>query len=85
MPGKIDPLYGGPEYETMSTFGSYCGVTDLTEVCYANQLCNMYGLDTISCGATISFAMECFEKGILTKKIPAVCRCILGMRKFLHP
>ncbi len=61
----VDPRYGGPEYETLSTFGSYCGVYDLAAVSHANQLCNMYGVDTISCGATVAFAMECFEKGII--------------------
>lgn len=66
IPGRVDPIYGGPEYETAATFGSYCGVGDLADICEANQLCNMYGLDTISCGATIAFAMECFEKGLLT-------------------
>jgi aldehyde:ferredoxin oxidoreductase len=66
--GKVDPFYGGPEYETCATFGSYCGVTDLSDVALANQLCNMYGLDTISCGATISFAMECFEKGLIDEE-----------------
>ena len=66
VPGKVDPLYGGPEYETCATMGSYCGITSIESVSLSNQLCNMYGLDTISCGATISFAMECFEKGILT-------------------
>lgn len=66
--GKVDPLYGGPEYETAAALGSYCGITNLETVAIANQLCNMYGLDTISCGATISFAMECFEEGILTKE-----------------
>lgn len=65
VPGKVDPLYGGPEYETCATFGSYCGVTELETVALANQMCNMYGLDTISCGATIAFAMECYEKGII--------------------
>ncbi len=68
IPGKVYPEYGGPEYETLATFGSYCGVTDLETICICNQLCNMYGLDTISTGATIAFAMECFEKGILTKE-----------------
>ncbi len=68
VPGKIDPLYGGPEYETCAALGSYCGIKNLEAVAYANQLCNMYGLDTISCGATISFAMECFEKGLLTRE-----------------
>lgn len=66
VPGKADPEYGGPEYETCATFGSYCGNSDLGDVCQANQLCNMYGLDTISCGATIAWAMDCYEKGLLT-------------------
>jgi aldehyde:ferredoxin oxidoreductase len=66
--GKVDPLYGGPEYETCATFGSYCGNDDLETIAVANQLCNMYGIDTISCGATIAFAMECYEKGILSKE-----------------
>ena len=66
--GKVDPAYGGPEYETVCTFGSYCDNTNLEDICYANQLCNMYGIDTISCGATIAFAMECFENGLLTKE-----------------
>ena len=63
---KVLPIYGGPEYETIATMGSYCGVDDLNAVALANQICNMYGLDTIACGATISFAMECFEHGLLT-------------------
>jgi aldehyde:ferredoxin oxidoreductase len=65
-PYQVDPHYGGPEYETLGTFGSYCGIGDLAAVSLANQLCNMYGVDTIACGATIAFAMECFEKGIIT-------------------
>jgi aldehyde:ferredoxin oxidoreductase len=62
---KLIPEYGGPEYETAATFGSYCGVDDLLAVTYANQLCNEYGVDTISCGATISWAMECFENEVI--------------------
>lgn len=65
---KVDPYYGGPEYETLGTFGSYCGISDLAAVSLANQICNQTGVDTIACGATIAFAMECFEKGIITKK-----------------
>jgi aldehyde:ferredoxin oxidoreductase len=64
---KVDPQYGGPEYETIGTFGSYCGVSDIKAVSLANQICNMYGVDTISCGATIAFAMECYENGLITK------------------
>ena len=65
-PYQVDPLYGGPEYETLGTFGSYCAINDLAAISLANQICNEYGVDTISCGATIAFAMECFEKGILS-------------------
>ncbi len=65
---KVNPRYGGPEYETLATLGSYCGVSDLAAVAYANQLCNMYGMDTISCGATIAWAMDCYEHGLLTQK-----------------
>lgn len=60
------PEYGGPEYETIATFGSYCGVSDLHAVTYANQLSNQYGVDTISCGATLSWAMDCYANGVLT-------------------
>jgi len=63
---KLAPEYGGPEYETLATFGSYCGVDDLHAIAYANQLCNQYGVDTISCGATLSWAMECFENGVIS-------------------
>jgi aldehyde:ferredoxin oxidoreductase len=65
-PYKVDPHYGGPEYETTSTFGNYCAVDDLAAICKANEICNQYGLDTISCGATISWAFEAFNEGKLT-------------------
>ena len=65
-PFLVDPRYGGPEYETVATMGSYCGVSDLAAISLANQLCNMYGMDTISCGATVAWAMDCFEQGLLT-------------------
>ena len=65
---KLLPEYGGPEYESLSTLGSYCGVSDLPAVTYANQLCNAYGVDTVSTGATIAWAMECYENGVLTKE-----------------
>ena len=63
---KVDPKYGGPEYETISTFGSYCAVDDLAAISKANELCNKYGMDTISCGATIAWAFEAFNEGKLT-------------------
>ena len=65
-PFSVDPRYGGPEYETLATMGSYCGVSDLAAIARANQLCNMYGMDTISCGATVAWAMDCFERGLIT-------------------
>ncbi len=58
---------GGPEYETVATLGSYCGVDNQAAVAYGNQLCNEYGLDTIGTGATIAWAMECFENGVLSE------------------
>ncbi len=67
-PFPVDPRYGGAEYESVAALGSYCGVDDLAAVQHCNQLCNHYGLDTISTGATIAFAMECFENGLLTKE-----------------
>ncbi len=66
-PWNVDPAYGGPEYETLASLGSNCGVSDLKAVCKANELCQRYTIDTISTGVTISFAMECFEHGLLTK------------------
>jgi aldehyde:ferredoxin oxidoreductase len=66
-PFPVDPRYGGPEYETIATMGSYCGVSDLAAVARANQLCNMYGMDTITCGATVAWAMDCFERGLITE------------------
>lgn len=67
-PCRVDPRYGGPEYETLAAMGSYCGVSDLAAICRANQLCNMHGIDTISCGATIAWAMDCFERGLISEK-----------------
>ncbi|MEW6262696.1 MAG: aldehyde ferredoxin oxidoreductase family protein [Thermodesulfobacteriota bacterium] len=66
-PLKVDSTYGGPEYETMAAFGSNCGISDLPAICKAHEICNRVGLDTISAGTTIAFAMECFEEGLLTK------------------
>jgi aldehyde:ferredoxin oxidoreductase len=57
---------GGPEYETLAALGSLCLVDDLDAVIKANELCNRYGLDTISTGGVIAFAMEAYEKGALT-------------------
>jgi len=58
----------GPEYETIAAFGSLCLNDNIEVIAKANDLCNRYGLDTISTGMTVAFAMECFERGIITKK-----------------
>ena len=65
---KLEPRYGGPEYETIAAVGSYCGITSGESINMSNQICNMYGMDTISCGATISFAIECFSKGLISER-----------------
>ena len=66
--GPYAPLEGyGPEYETIAALGSLCMNDNLESIAKANDLCNRFGLDTISVGATIAFAMECYEKGIITK------------------
>ena len=64
---SVDPLYGGPEYETIVALGSLCGISDLKYVAKANELCNKYTMDTISTGMTIAFAMQCYKEGILTQ------------------
>jgi len=67
-PYRIDPSYGGPEYEALASLGSLCGVDDLIAVSKANELCNAYSVDVISAGVSIAFAMECFERGLITKE-----------------
>jgi len=57
----------GPEYETLAMLGQNCLVADVAAVAKANDLCNAYGIDTISTGAAIAFAMECHEKGYLSR------------------
>lgn len=64
----VDPAYGGPEYETTAMCGSNLGIGNLTTISKINEICNKYTLDTISCGGTIGFAMDCFEHGIITKE-----------------
>jgi aldehyde:ferredoxin oxidoreductase len=56
-----------PEYETLAMFGSNCGNSNLESIIKANDICNRAGLDTISAGAAIAFAIECYENGIINK------------------
>ncbi|MCH8994981.1 MAG: hypothetical protein IH959_08465, partial [Chloroflexi bacterium] len=71
---KNDPKYPYPhhthraEYETAAAFGTMNLMSDINALQYANHLCNQYGLDTISTGATVSFAFECYENGLVTKE-----------------
>jgi len=65
---QVDPSYGGPEYETITSLGSSCGISDLKYIAKANELCNKYTMDTISTGMAIAFAMQCFQEGLLTKE-----------------
>ena len=58
----------GPEYETVALLGSNCLIDDLEALCFANELCNRFGLDTISTGATIAFGMEAYEKGLIDRE-----------------
>jgi aldehyde:ferredoxin oxidoreductase len=63
----INPRYGGPEYESIGALGPLCMVNDAVMVAKAHERCSAYGLDTISTGGTIAFAMECAEKGLLSE------------------
>ncbi len=62
---QFDTRYGGPEFESVGSLGSCCGVGDPEVVVRANERCNALGLDTISTGVTIAFAMECSQRGLL--------------------
>jgi aldehyde:ferredoxin oxidoreductase len=59
---------GRPEYETSASFGCLILNDDVEALLKCNHICNIYGLDTISAGATVTWAMECYENGILSKK-----------------
>jgi len=62
---QVDPDYGGPEYETIGMMGSNCGIDDMEAIGYANMRLGALGMDSVSCGATIGWAMECVEKGLI--------------------
>ena len=57
-----------PEYESMAALASNCLIDDMETIIMANEMCNRYGFDTISAGGTLGFAMECYEKGLITDK-----------------
>ena len=59
---------GRPEYETVMKMGPLCGLSEPRELLYLTNLCNMLGLDTISTGGVIAFAMELFDRGLITRQ-----------------
>ena len=67
-PFALDGIQEGPEYETLAAFGSLCLNDNLEAIAKANEICNRMGMDTISAGGVVAFAMECAEKNILSKK-----------------
>ena len=67
-PFALDGLQEGPEYETLAAFGSLCMNDNLEAIAKANEYCNRLGLDTISTGSILAFAMECREKGLISEK-----------------
>ncbi|MBN2284975.1 MAG: aldehyde ferredoxin oxidoreductase family protein [Tissierellales bacterium] len=66
--GKYKGIVAGPEYEAGWSYGASCGVDDMNAIDKANHVCNLYGMDPITMGATIACAMELYEKGYLTKE-----------------
>lgn len=65
--GKYRCTTGGPEYESVMAYGSNCDNSNIESIIYTNYLCNLYGLDTISAGCVVAFAIECYERGLLTR------------------
>jgi len=65
---KVTREYGGPEYETIGLLGSNLGVDNIVAVAACNELCNQLGLDTISTGATLSWAVESYKRGLLSEE-----------------
>ena len=78
--GKYAIKGEGPEYESIGTFGSMCDISDIEAITYAHILCNDLGLDTVSAGSTIAFAMECYEKGMLRRRTREARRSCSAMR-----
>jgi len=66
--GKYKGIVAGPEYEAGWSFGASCGVGDMNAIDKANHVCNLFGIDPITMGATIACAMELYEKGYITKE-----------------
>ncbi len=67
-PSKTEGKVEGPEYESLGALGSMLTIGNVEQVVKLNDLCNLYGLDTISAGGVLAWAMECFERGVLRKE-----------------
>jgi aldehyde:ferredoxin oxidoreductase len=68
---KEGPFKGAksdPEYETIGAFGGQCGVSDFGAIIAANQICDEEGIDTMTTGTLIAFAMECVERGLISRE-----------------
>jgi aldehyde:ferredoxin oxidoreductase len=66
--GGREFLTEGPDYETMYALGANCGIHEPEVIIAGDQLCDDYGMDTISCGVAVGFAMECFERELITRE-----------------
>ena len=66
-PYKIENA-AGPEYETIAAFGSMCLNSNIESIAYINDYCNKMGVDTISTGSLVAFAIDCYERGILSEE-----------------
>ena len=65
MPYQVTDRLGGPEFETLGLLGSNLDITDVIAVAKANELCNNYGIDTITMGGLVGYIFECFERGLI--------------------
>ena len=71
----------GPEYETIAGLGSNCGIFDADHIIEMNYYCDLYGLDTISVGTATAFVMECYEMGVIDKKVTGGLDLRFGSRE----
>ncbi len=70
LPKQINSttILDGPDYETVFSFGSNCGIRDIESILLANIICDLYGIDTISTGCIVSFIMELYQRGYLSSE-----------------
>jgi len=76
--GKYSGAISRVEYEPMMAFGAYCGVDDLEAIIKSLEYCNTYGVDAIGTGIVIGFAMECFERGLISKEDTGGLELVFG-------